>query len=127
MSQISATWRIAVETLKNVDDSIKNFLVLPLNLLNEEFVNMFNQSQISTNDNTTSHVLTQTFDSGVMLTINNPLDRAPLGVTAIGGNSAAQYVTTIFLTPLSDQSKLGVTVIWSNAGSGPCTFRLEGG
>ena len=38
--QISATWRIAVETLKNVDDSIKNYLVLPLNLLNEQFVKL---------------------------------------------------------------------------------------
>ena len=125
--QISATWRIAVETLKNVDDSIKNYLVLPLNLLNEQFVNAFNQKQISTNDNTTSHVLTQTFISGTMLVINNPLNRAPIGVNAIGGGNATHYVTSIFLTPQSDQSKLGVTVIWSDSATGPCTFRLEGG
>ena len=128
MTQISATFRIAAETLKGIPDEIKNNIVLPLNLLNEQLVGALNNKQISTNDNTTSHVLTQNFQTGVMIVINNPLAKAPLGVSAIAGNGPNQFVESIWLTPQSDQTKLGVTVNWQPATySGPCTFRLEGG
>jgi hypothetical protein len=128
MGNIDATFRIAAETLKGVPDEIKQNIVLPLNLLNEQIVGQFNNAQISTNANTTSHVLTQNFATGVMIIITNPLDRAPLGVSAIGGNGPNQFVESIWLTPQSDQTKLGVTVNWQPATySGPCTFRLEGG
>jgi hypothetical protein len=128
VTQINATYTIAAETLKGVPDEIKNNIVLPLNLLNEQLVGAINNAQISTNDNTTSHVLTQNFQSGVMLVITNPLAGAPLGVSAIGGNGPNQYVESIWLTPQPDQTKLGVTLNWQpNTYSGPCTFRLEGG
>ncbi len=128
MSQIDATYRIAAETLKGIPDEIKNNIVLPLNLLNEQLVKTINNGGISTNDNTTSHVLTQNFSTGVMVIITNPLDRAPLGVSAIGGNGPNQFVESIWLTPQPDQTKLGVTLNWQPATySGPCTFRLEGG
>lgn len=128
MTQIYATPRIAVETLKKLDDDTKNNLVLPLNELLEQIVNAINRRQLSTNDNTTSFVMTQNFVSGTMLVIKSPLSTTAVGVSVVGGNGPNQFVESIWLTPQSDQSKIGITLNWQpNTYSGPCTFRLEGG
>jgi hypothetical protein len=127
MTQIGVPYRIAVETLKNMDDNTKQNLVLPLNQFNEQINNAFNKS-ISINDNTTSQIVTQRFTSGVSLIIRNPLSTVPVGVIPIAGNGANQFVESIYLTPQSDQNKIAVTVNWQpNSYVGDCTFILIGG
>lgn len=127
MSTIDVPYRIAVETLSKVDDSTKQNWLLPQNQFNEQ-VNNSLANGLTIGENTTSAIMTQNFSSGTQIIIKNPLQTVPIGVTPIAGNGANQYVESMFLTPQSDQNKVGITVNWQpNSYSGPCTFILWGG